>query len=175
MKAIGYYNPFQSPISFTGTKGHMVEVSPNTPVTNGEGFLIEESKILDDQVANGLLKRIYDTHPTFKDHNKRVEKQKKVRRIGSGEASGMSIEELKKVAPGTGEKARLPAPPEMVLSSKTGITTINERSPLPEGAVLNENGSVSYQNKRFASSTALKAYIASTGGSPNPLSRPIPA
>jgi hypothetical protein len=170
MIAIGYYNPFQHPISFTGSRGNMVEVSPNTPVTDKEGFLLTSSEILDVQVQNGLLKRIYDNHPDFKDFNKRVEKKKGVVRFSSKQLDQMPMEQLNAISPHTVKGKKGAQPPELLIDAKKGVVNLN----LPADAVINEDGSVGYRNKRFASVAAMRAYIASTGGnSPNPLSKPI--
>jgi hypothetical protein len=171
MTPIGYYNPFQHPISFTGSRGNMIEVSPNTPVTDKDGFLLASSEILDAQVQNGLLKRIYDNHPDFKDFNRKMEKKKGVVRFSGKQLDQMPIEQLKVISPSTNKANGGDQPPEMLLDSKKGVVNMN----LPPDAELQEDGSVNYRSKRFASVAAMKAYIASVGGvsSPNPLSKPI--
>lgn len=170
MKAIGYYNPFPHPISFTGRHGNMVEVSPNTPVTNSDGFLVEASDLLDSQVQAGLLKRIYDTHPDFKDHNRKVEKRKGVVRFSKGQVNNMSLEQAAKVSKVVESSARPKATPQTTLDAKKGVIQSN----LPEGAVLLPDGTVDYNNKKFASASALSAYLKTISqSSPNPLSKPI--
>ena len=173
MKPIGYYNPFSHPISFTGSRGNMVEVSSNTPVTNKEGFLITSSEVLDAQVQNGLLKRIYDNHPDFKDFDKRVERKKGVVRFTGKQLDQMPIEQVKQISPNASAKAKTEASPEILIDAKKGIVSMN--ADLPSDSEIQEDGTVKYRGKRFASITAMKAYIASTGGdkSPNPLSKPI--
>jgi hypothetical protein len=173
MKAIGYYNPFSHPISFTGSRGNMVEVSPNTPVTNKEGFLIASSEVLDAQVQNGLLKRIYDNHPDFKDFDKKVEKKKGVVRFTGKQLDQMPLEQVKKISPNASSKAKTESSPEILIDAKKGVVNMNVD--LPQEAELQEDGTVKYRGKRFASVAAIRAYIANTGGnrSPNPLSKPI--
>jgi hypothetical protein len=171
MIAIGYYNPFPHPVSFSGSRGNMVEVSPNTPVTDKEGFLLASSDVLDAQVQSGLLKRIYDNHPDFKDFDKRVAKKKGVVKFSGKQLDQMPLSQLNDISPSTAKSNPVKAPPELLIDAKKGVVNLN----LPEGAELQGDGSVTYRNKRFASVTALKAYVASTGGgssSPNPKSKP---
>lgn len=174
MNPIGYYNPFPHPVSFTGSKGHMVEVSPNTPVCDRDGFLIASSPTLDKQVSDGILKRIYDTHPNFKDHDKKVGKKKGVIRITGKQVDQMPIEEANKIASRTLKDKNKKGPPEILLDSRVGVVDLSSKS-LPQDAEVDPDGTVRYKNKKFASVTALKAYMASSGGSssPNPLSVPL--
>lgn len=173
MTPIGYYNPFQHPVSFTGSKGNMIEVSPNTPVTDKDGFLIASSPVLDKQVSDGVLKRIYDTHPNFRDHDKKVEKKKGVTRFTKAQVDQMPIQEVAKITKNSPPQKKNKAPPELLLDSRIGVVELGGWK-IPEDAEVGEDGTVKYKNKRFASTTALKAYMASSrDNSPNPLSVPI--
>ena len=177
MTAIGYYNPFQYPVSFTGSKGNMVEVRPGSPVTDKDGYLIKASDVLDKQVQDGILKRIYDTHPDFRDHDKKVKKKKGVSRMTSKQIDRLPVAEASKLGEKVNQKeVKQPKPPEVLIDAKAGVVGLGGK--LPEGAELAEDGSVSYRNKKFASVAALKAYITNAGvsaTSPSPISKPATA
>jgi hypothetical protein len=172
MKAIGYYNPFSHPVSFTGSRGNMIEVSSNTPVTNKDGFLIPSSEILDVQVQNGLLKRIYDSHPDFKDFDRKTEKKRNVVRFTGKQLDEMPLETVKQISPTAAATAKTERSPELLIDAKKGVVNMN--NDLPPDAEVQPDGTVRYRSKRFASIASMRAYIASTGGdSPNPLSKLI--
>lgn len=165
MNPIGYYNPFSYPVSFTGSKGQLVEVSPGVAVTGNDGKLINSDRLLDEQVANGSLKRIYDSDPKWANHDAIVEKRSRVAKLSGSEASKLPLSTLQKVSRAAAKVASPASPPVTTIDAKSGVKEQPETSkaivdpePLPEG-VTEDGGILIYKGMKFSGRPALNAYL----------------
>ena len=144
---IGYKNHNNHPVSIF-RDGSQHEIPAGYPIVRPDGLLVEYDDQLEILASQGIIRRIPENDPDFKNHDKIV-KQRKTASIVKPKSRGD--------APRRKTDAVLE---ETIIRSSSGLP---ENSDLPDGAVWTRSGTgqvIEYDGKKFPNRVSLDAYIA---------------